>query len=321
MNRLALGTLVALVIAAGATAWLSKASASSTATRTVCHRTASKTKPYVKLRVSAAQYRAHIRHAADIVPATTGACPTSVLTSATGGRALAVTLVGEVESPAGDPVATGSATVRVRAGQGQVCYQVAVSNLAAPVAMHIHRGAPGLSGPVVVPLRTPNPAGKAAGCAAASRSVVAAILATPASYYVNVHTAEFPNGAVRGQLAGSSSASVGWVVAVDLKGTSEPTATGTAVVRVRQDASMVCYRLHAANVTLPAVAAHIHRGDAGTNGPVVVPFTAPGADGNSSGCVTADPALIAEILARPAGFYVNVHTKEHPAGAIRAQLG
>jgi hypothetical protein len=71
---------------------------------------------------------------------------------------------------------------------------------------------------------------------------------------------------------------------------------------------------------LPTVAAHIHKGAAGTNGPVVVPFTAPAADGNSSGCVSSTPAVVDDILANPAGFYVNVHTTEHPAGAIRAQL-
>lgn len=293
----------------------------SAAPRVICHRTSSATKPYVKLAVTAGQLRTHLRHAADIVRAPLGACPKVVMTPTAGGRVFTVALTGEAESAAADPVATGTSTVRLRAGQGQVCYQLSVENLAPAAAAHIHRGASGVAGPVVVPLTTPGADGRSSGCAPATRTVVSAILARPASYYVNVHTAEFPAGAVRGQLTGTSTASFGWVVAVDLAGTSEPNATGTAVVRIRQDAGTVCYRLHAANVTLPTAAAHIHRGTAGVNGPVVVPFTAPGTDGNSSGCTNADAALIGEIIGNPGGFYVNVHTREHPAGAIRAQLG
>lgn len=291
-------------------------------TRTMCHRTSSAKNAYVKLRVSAKQLRAHLKHAADIIPAPGGGCPRRLLTAATGGRAFPIALTGEAESPAGDPVGTATAAVRLRAGQGQLCYQVATRNLPAAVAMHIHKGATGVAGPVVVPLQTPNAAGSSSGCAPAARTLVAAILGNPGSYYLNIHTSEFQAGAVRGQLTGTSTASFGSSVALDLKGTSEPNATGTAVIRIRKDAGLVCYRLHAANVTLPTTAAHIHRGASTVNGPVVVPFTAPGADGNSSGCVTASPAtLIDEIIGNPAGFYVNVHTTEHPAGAIRAQLG
>ena len=311
------GLLIAVVAIAGAA--LTTASARTDARKTaICHRTTSKSKPYVKLRVNAA---AHLRHAADIIPAPRGGCPRSILTPSSGGRAFNVALTGESESPAGDPVATGTATVRLRAGQGQVCYSLAAENLPVASASHIHRAAAGASGPVVVPLFTPNASGNARGCIGASRSVVNAMLANPAGYYVNVHNAEFAGGAIRGQLTGTSTDDFGWVRAITLQGSTEPNATGTAVVRIRKAAGLVCYRLHAANVTLPTTASHIHRGGAGVNGPVVVPFTAPGADGNSSGCTATTGALIDEIIGNPAGFYVNVHTKEHPGGAIRAQLG
>jgi len=313
------GLLIAVVAIAGAA--LTTASARTDRKTTICHRTTSKSKPYVKVRVSAKALQAHLRHAADIIPAPSSGCPRSILTPNAGGRAFSIALTGEAESPAGDPVATGTATVRLRAGQGQLCYKLAAENLPAATASHIHRAAAGASGAVVIPLFTPNAAGKASGCVGASRSVVRAILAGPAGYYVNVHNGEFPGGAIRGQLTGTSTDDFGRVFAVQLKGSTEPNASGTAVVRIRKAAGLVCYRLHAANITLPATAAHIHRGGATVSGPVVVPFTAPGAEGNSSGCAASTPALIDEIIGNPANFYVNVHTKEHPGGAMRAQLG
>jgi CHRD domain len=78
--------------------------------------------------------------------------------------------------------------------------------------------------------------------------------------------------------------------------------------------------LTAGNVALPTIGAHIHKGAAGASGPVVVPFTAPGATGTSNGCATVEQSLIDEILGNLSGFYVNVYTKEHKGGAIRAQL-
>jgi hypothetical protein len=311
--------VLAFLAVAGVT--LTTASAHTQQGRAICHRTASKTNPYVKLTVSASGQRAHLKHAADIIPAPRGGCPKTLLTATSGGRAFAVALTGDAENPAGDPVGTGTATFRLRAGQGQVCYQIAAKNLPPAAAAHIHRGAAGVAGPVVIPLQTPNAAGASSGCAATSRTLVQAILAQPASFYVNVHTSEFPAGAIRGQLTGTSTASFGTTMSLELKGTSEPNAKGTAVLRIRKADGLVCYRLHAENVTLPTTAAHIHRGGAGVNGPVVVPFNAPGTDGNASGCATAAAALIDEIVGNPPGFYVNVHTTEHPAGAIRAQLG
>ena len=309
-----------LAVAAAVLGTASARETKSTKNTAICHRQASKARPYVKIRVNAKALKAHTRHSADIIPAPSGACPRTLLTATSGGRAFAVTLLGESEQPAGDPVGTGTATIRMRAGQGQACFQITTTNLPPAVAAHIHTGAAGTAGAVLIPLATPQD-GKASGCVAAGRGVVKSVLADPASFYVNVHTAEFPGGAIRGQLAGSDPSAVGWTGTLALKGTSEPNASGTAWLRISKSTNNTCFRLHVENVTLPTVAAHIHRGATGVNGPVVVPFTAPGADGNALGCAPTTAALMDEITGNPAGFYVNVHTKEHPAGAIRAQLG
>jgi|tagenome__1003787_1003787.scaffolds.fasta_scaffold20986038_6 hypothetical protein len=316
-----LGFLLAVLVLVTAGAALTTAVAGThAAKKAICHRTSSATKPYAKISVTAKALATHLKHPADIFPVPKSGCPKTLLAT-TGGTAFDVTLVGESESPAGDPVGNGTATVRLRLGQAQACFKLAAKNLPAAVAAHIHSGAAGSSGPVVIPLATPGADGTSAGCASTTRALVASILKNPAGFYVNVHTAEFPGGAIRGQLTGTSAASVGTVYAITLNGSTEPNATGTAVVRIIKDTNLVCFRLHAANVTLPTVAAHIHRGGAGVNGPVVVPFTAPGANGDSSGCVSSTADLINEITGSPSGFYVNVHTKEHPAGAMRNQLG
>jgi predicted small secreted protein len=80
----------------------------------------------------------------------------------------------------------------------------------------------------------------------------------------------------------------------------------------------ICYTLGVGSLANPTMA-HIHRGDAQVAGPVVVALANP-AQNISDTCQPVAPALISEIIANPKGFYVNVHTKEHPAGAIRAQL-
>ena len=220
----------------------------------------------------------------------------------------------------------------MRRNQGQVCFTLEAANITLPAAAaHIHTGAEGSSGGIVVTLRAPNAEGQARGCVAASRAVVNRILSNAEGYYVNVHTSDFPGGAVRGQLTGTSADSFGWVRSVQMNAAQEcnaagvcpmgyPDGSGTAVVRIRAGGN-VCFKLRVQNIQLPSVGAHIHRAPAGRAGGIVVQFTPPDANGVSMGCTTVAQALADEITANPAAFYVNVHSRDFPGGAVRAQLG
>lgn len=117
------------------------------------------------------------------------------------GRKLSTTLTGAAEVPGpGDPDGAGSAHITVNVGQTEVCYTLAVSGIDPATAAHIHIGAPDVAGPVVVPLAAPT-SGSSSGCATVSRELAKDILKNPSDYYVNVHNAAFPAGAVRGQLS------------------------------------------------------------------------------------------------------------------------
>lgn len=95
----------------------------------------------------------------------------------------------------------------------------------------------------------------------------------------------------------------------------DPDGFGTATLTITPGSPpSIVWSIEAFNITLPPTAAHIHSGAAGTNGPVVVDFSA-----MLSGGPVFDPDL-ANVLANPAGFYVNVHTPDHTGGAIRGQI-
>lgn len=108
-------------------------------------------------------------------------------------------LAGPEEVPAAPAAGHGSAMVTVDAAKGQLCYTLKATGSDTPTMAHIHKGAAGVAGPVVVPLDAPKN-GSSKGCASPSGDVLAAIAASPADYYVNVHTAAHPAGAMRGQL-------------------------------------------------------------------------------------------------------------------------
>jgi hypothetical protein len=109
-------------------------------------------------------------------------------------------------------------------------------------------------------------------------------------------------------------------------------ATGTASITLNDATGEVCSEL---TIDLlgsdegAVVAAHIHTGEAGVAGDVVVPLItdpsrAIGLPDGSIGlteCVEVeDLELVADIIANPGAYYVNIHTEDFEAGAVRGQL-
>jgi hypothetical protein len=112
-----------------------------------------------------------------------------------GSTTLHATLVGKVEVPKGDLDGAGTAEIKITGRK--VCWEVKTTRIGKIMAGHIHKGGPGVAGPVVVPFGA---VFHNEGCTTTAAALAAAILRNPGRYYVNVHTARYPAGALRGQL-------------------------------------------------------------------------------------------------------------------------
>lgn len=91
----------------------------------------------------------------------------------------------------------------------------------------------------------------------------------------------------------------------------------------------LCYTLRVVRIR-PATAGHIHEAPPGVAGPIIVTLLPPNREGVAD-CITAVPdesdteltlseSELADIKAMPSDYYVNVHNKPYPAGAVRGQL-
>jgi uncharacterized protein (TIGR03437 family) len=201
--------------------------------------------------------------------------------------------------------ASGSATVWmhvIRDAQGRVTsasvdFDINFSLPAANnvVGLHIHNGAAGVNGPVVidtgisaaqaVAVETTGRIQRQAQVSASTAPALEAVngvLSNPAGYYVNMHTTDFPGGVMRGQLQraemvvlmgemspanenppiqGVSSSAIGTVIALRTRDASDTPTSGLVIF----DAN---YRGFAEGTSFSGF--HIHSGAAGVNGPVTI---------------------------------------------------
>lgn len=114
-------------------------------------------------------------------------------------HSLKIELSGGAEVPGpGDADGSGMVDLTLNHDKGEVCYEITVKDIQTPTAAHLHLGAAGkASGPKVTFKKTGE---WWKGCVGADKALLNDIMKNPGNYYVNVHNAEFPNGALRGQL-------------------------------------------------------------------------------------------------------------------------
>lgn len=111
---------------------------------------------------------------------------------------------------------------------------------------------------------------------------------------------------------------------------AESACSGTATVTLDRAANKGKFEMELTGcpATTEPTIAHIHRGAKGANGGVVVNSglvagewkLTNGAGKLTKDIATIDAALVNEIIASPAGFYFNIHSKVNGGGVVRAQL-
>lgn len=101
-------------------------------------------------------------------------------------------------------------------------------------------------------------------------------------------------------------------------GDDDASADWNAEVFAGSGTGRLCYYLDLDELD-DATGVALHRGGEGAEGEAVIALSLPGPDGDEV-CITADAALLGEVLADPEAFYVQITSRRHPAGAVRGQL-
>jgi hypothetical protein len=235
-----------------------------------------------------------------------------------GGAVRLAVLEGDQEAP--NPVTTtafGAGALAVDETTGAVSGFIITSGLVSPTAAHVHLGARGIPGDIIVPL-TGGPDLWVVPDDASALTPAQIIAFLAGDLYFNAHTAANPNGEIRGQIDKS-----GTVKLASMNGAQETpavttTAYGAGMLAVEAVTGDVAGFIITSGLNAPT-AAHVHEEARGTAGDIRVPLT-----GGPNLWIVPDDATPLELAQRAAfttgDLYFNAHTTANPNGEIRGQL-
>lgn len=232
-------------------------------------------------------------------------------------------LNGDQEVP---PVSTdgmGIGSLFLNEAKDSLCVSITVYGLSGDIAAaHIHEGALGTNGGVVFDFG-PFIMGNHIQTAITGDDLTPELLtmALNGMLYINIHTAEHPNGEVRGQIMLEKDMAFRAMLDPDQENhevTSD--ALGLATFNLSRTGNEVQFYGVFDNLTSDITMAHLHVAPAGEDGPVVVDL-GDFLDGNTlmgSFDPTAFEGLLNDMLS--GNIYLNVHTVDFPAGELRGQV-
>jgi hypothetical protein len=223
------------------------------------------------------------------------------------------------EVPTNASSAKGSMYANIRSTLDTLDYEVVVTGLT-PTAAHFHNGAAGTNGGVIANL---TPAGAAypnayGGSIALTPALITAL--TKDSFYANFHTTANPGGEIRGQVL--SLLRTGLVS--NLCGGQETpavttNATGAGFMTLSRDKTSLLVDAIASGLSSNATGAHVHRGEKGVAGPVIISLTSRIVNNTITAAynLTTVPVL-ADSIERGLTYF-NFHNTANPNGEVRGQ--
>lgn len=227
---------------------------------------------------------------------------------------------GGQEVPAVSTNALGLGFFYLNDTRDTLCFEMTATGLSGAISgIHIHDGAAGTNGPVLVDMTTYVTGNRIKGTLSGSALTTSLIQKMFASeLYLNLHTAANMNGEIRGQILPEEDK--GMSVMID--GSQEvpavtTNATGLGFFMLQKHEGKLSFNIVADGLSGAITAAHLHKAVAGSNGGVVQDLSSFISGNRISGSV--DPSMYLEAL-KGDSLYLNIHTAANPNGEIRGQL-